>query len=176
MLLPSNQLSSRADLDSFEVNWFSRHLAALGEPPMNGLADARAEAYRFLWLRSFHRPVVVRVQSTVTGARVVTAITSGAGGYEPGTLVRRDSFTISRKAWEGLRQTVTDARLWSQPAEDSTRRGFDGAEWIFEGQRGSRYILAARWSPDTSQQLRAFRNLGLSFLRLGHVSLDSAVY
>ena len=173
MLLPSGMLSVRPPLDSFEVSWFSGQLAALHEPRLNAAMPAKAESYRFLWLRSFHQPVVIRIYSTATGGRVVAAVTNGAGGYAPGALIRRDSVELTPNAWSAFRAAIDTASFWTLPAEDSGRVGADGAEWVFEGRHGPRYAVFVRWSPDTSKSLRLVRRLGLAFLRLGRVRVDS---
>src|SRR5437899_2594377 len=48
-------------LDRSKVEWYSEHLQAMREPPLTRVAG-EAEVYRFLWLRSFHRPIAIRAQ------------------------------------------------------------------------------------------------------------------
>jgi hypothetical protein len=54
---PRNSFSDRPSADSFVQNWYSSALYSFKEPLLsqNFLGH---EIYRFLWLRSFHRPVV----------------------------------------------------------------------------------------------------------------------
>src|SRR5581483_10745020 len=113
MLLPSGILSAKPAVDSFQVAWFSNHLAALQETRFDAPMPAKAESYRFLWLRSFHQPIVVRVYSTHAGGRVVTAITNGAGGYDPGTLIRRDSVDLAPNDWSAFRASIDTSGFWA---------------------------------------------------------------
>src|SRR5262249_15746244 len=65
---PAGVLGDTSDQHRFRVEWYSKHLAAMGEPSL--LELSRADAYRFLWLRSFHHPIsarlVVRNDGTAT--------------------------------------------------------------------------------------------------------------
>src|SRR4051794_28638610 len=44
----------------FTVEWYARELATMREPSLNH-SNCSPEIYRFLWLRSFHAPVAIRV-------------------------------------------------------------------------------------------------------------------
>lgn len=54
---PVNSFSDRPSSDSFVQNWFSSALYSFKEPILSKNFVGR-NIYRFLWLRSFHRPVV----------------------------------------------------------------------------------------------------------------------
>jgi len=59
---PSGALSDSDRGDSDLARWYSGQLKALDEPSL--LAEARntsTQSYRFLWLRSFHHPIAVRL-------------------------------------------------------------------------------------------------------------------
>src|SRR5258708_15942335 len=47
------------------MNWaakvYSSSLASMQEPSLSSLKDGNVEAYRFLWVRSFHPPVALRL-------------------------------------------------------------------------------------------------------------------
>lgn len=54
---PTNIFSDRPRADSFVQNWYSSALYSFKEPLLS-LNFVGHNIYRFLWLRSFHRPVV----------------------------------------------------------------------------------------------------------------------
>jgi hypothetical protein len=54
---PLNSLSDEAHVDSFVQNWYSSALYSFREPLLSKDFVGH-NIYRFLWLRSFHRPVV----------------------------------------------------------------------------------------------------------------------
>jgi hypothetical protein len=80
---PKSSLGTDAREDSFKSRWYSSHLRALNEPSLLELAKKKeVESYRFLWLRSFHHPVAIRLEIKGDGSSVlITKISSGAGGY-----------------------------------------------------------------------------------------------
>ena len=53
-------------LDAFRQEWYSKHLNAMGEPR---LPDVPNEAYRFLWLRTFEDPIMVRLTCYPNGVQ-----------------------------------------------------------------------------------------------------------
>src|SRR3989441_4894829 len=55
--------------DAFRRRWYSSHLRAMGESSISCGADSM-ETYRFLWLRTFHRPVSVRIAKRGDGAKL----------------------------------------------------------------------------------------------------------
>src|SRR4051794_4648903 len=88
---PKSSLDLRGD--DFKAKWYSAQLHALQEPSLLTLAkQEHAESYRFLWLRTFHHPISVRVDLQADGSwNLVTKVASGAGGYSPGSLTTNTS-------------------------------------------------------------------------------------
>src|SRR4051812_34837791 len=73
-------------LGDFQDNWFSTHLSAAMEPSLFEQSlkppQATPASYRFTWLRSFHVPVIVRIDEGRDGVMHLTAKRlSGKGGY-----------------------------------------------------------------------------------------------
>ncbi len=60
---PKNSFSEKPGLDSFIQNWYSSSLYNLKEPVLSGNYIGH-DIYRFLWLRSFHRPAVFTLHHT----------------------------------------------------------------------------------------------------------------
>lgn len=144
-------------LDEFEDGWYSEHLRAAGERPLS-FAPGSPETLRFIWLRSFHSPVIVRVEWVPTGAATLTAtMLSGAGGYEPGEVSNTVSRTLTRDEIERL--LVLRQAALRQPPVDCAMM-LDGARWIVEaaGPNGYHYVNAQ--SPETG----AVHELGLALL------------
>lgn len=147
----------RPVLNEFEDAWFSKHLQAAGERPLL-FATGSPEALRFTWLRSFHPPVIVRVEWASTGAATLTAtMLSGAGGYEPGEVSSTTSRTLTQDEVERL--LVLRQAALREPPIDCTMM-LDGAQWIVEAARADGYHFVNRQSPETG----AVRELGLALL------------
>lgn len=155
--------SERDDLDAMTREWYSKHLNAMAEPSLScGRADAD-EVYRFVWLRTFHQPVSVRISRRNNEAALAAVEMSGAGGYEPGAVVQRIGKRLSADDWAAFEAALSRSDYWLLPTRPSPRQiGFDGAQWIVEAQRGETYHVVDRWTPDDG----AYRDLGLIFLRL----------
>jgi hypothetical protein len=67
---PQGVLEDNAQVDSFLSGWYSKHLKALEEPFLFLESErSSAESYRFVWLRTFHHPVILRVGIRGDGVR-----------------------------------------------------------------------------------------------------------
>jgi hypothetical protein len=166
---PNQALDHEQGLDDFAVGWYSKHLKAMGEPSLLELSKTPAHVYRFLWLRSFHNPVAVRLNVDRDGTSLLTVkVTNGRGGYAPGELVKNESRRLSKEYTQGFLDDVRELGYWSLPTDDPENRGTDGAEWILEAVKDGRYKLVVRWSPEKG----AVRTLGLAMMiRLAELKL-----
>jgi hypothetical protein len=144
-------------LDEFEDGWYSEHLRAAGERPLS-FVPGSPDTLRFIWLRSFHAPVVVHVEWAPTGMASLTAtMLSGAGGYEPGEVSNTVSRTLTQDEVERL-LLLRQAAL-REPPVDCTMM-LDGARWIVEAAGADGYHYVNRQSPDSG----AVHDLGLALL------------
>jgi hypothetical protein len=144
---PKSSLDLRGD--DFKAKWYSTQLRGLQEPSLFALATNReAESYRFLWLRSFHHPIAVRVDVQADGSWVlVTKVASGAGGYSPGALTTNTSRQLTTQEAQSFRSKVEDGGFWNAPNPVNDQTGTDGSEWVIEGVKAGRYHVIDRWSP-----------------------------
>lgn len=141
VLLLSAVIGSAGEYFPVEVpgsDWYSKHLAAMREPSLWDLSrqDFGAEVYRFLWLRSFHHPISVRLTVRKDGTGLLTSKeTDGKGGYHPGKLIRNLTATLSKQQTDRFRDRAE--RLWKLPANQPAAVGVDGAQWIVEAAKGT---------------------------------------
>ena len=57
------------DLHDFKEKWYSYHLKAMNEPSLVELCQSRdIHSYRFLWLRSFNKPLCVCMKINSDGS------------------------------------------------------------------------------------------------------------
>lgn len=148
--------------------WYSQSLHAMGEPVLD--AGGGDRSYRFLWLRSFHNPVAVRIES-LDGKHRLVAVELDAADGRPGRVQRRTEIVLSREQFADVERLVADSGFWTMaPTERSGGR--DGAQWIIEGAT-DRYHAVDRWSPTSG----AVRRIGTGFLALaGWTFEDREVY
>lgn len=137
------------------AEWYSKHLAAMKEESLYVSDNNAVESYRFVWLRSFHHPVAVRIWKTETDHFITLKETSGAGGYEPGQLVLDQTRKLERGEWDAFVHRLDDMCYWNLPTNDPDFGGPDGAQWILEGVRGDRYHMVDRYTPQTGSYREA---------------------
>jgi hypothetical protein len=148
--------------DHFVTDWYSGQLRALQEPSLFALSkNTAAQQYRFLWLRTFHHPVAVRVEVKEDGTGLLTTkITSGAGGYSPGNIITSHVRPMSKEETQRIVSLVTKSDFWNLPSYSREKAGLDGAEWIFEAAVKGNYRVVSDWSPKTG----TIHELGSYFL------------
>jgi hypothetical protein len=129
--------------------WAPQHLTAMGEPslfaPQQNIAR---EEYRFLWLRTFHKPIAIRMWSESLGAQMRIVRLSGAGGYDPGHIESDTTIRITPEDWKRFRDCIAEAQFWEMPTKESPEElGMDGSQWILEARNAARYHVVDRWTP-----------------------------
>ena len=155
--------------DSFKVRWYTLTLAALGEERLTVPSTWPREVYRFLWIRSFHPPVMVRIAHGPNNTIIVTS--ELVGESDDKARIRRDSTALPEATWRDLRTLLQRERFWQQPFSDTSRFGLDGARWVIEGLRNDRYTIVDRWTPQDTGATGFVRRIGLAFLNAARVSV-----
>jgi hypothetical protein len=148
--------------DSARVPWFGRALDAMGEPR---LAGRSGKVVRFLWLRTFHRPMAVRLEWRPDGCLVVLTVLAGRSADSLGALYKRDSTVTDAARCDAVRESL-DAAGSGRAVLPANKRKRDGSEWIFERQGAEGYHVVVRWSPELSEPSRPFAAAGRAFLAL----------
>jgi len=161
---PGSCFPDAAGLGAFEYIWYCNHLHALGEV---GLPRG-SESYRFVYLRCYHRPIIVRVQRIGQRWLLFAGVLSGKGGYEPGHVVQRVHRELSATEVGILQQRLSEAGFWSRADAQERVAGTDGAQWILEGRLDRDYRILDIWSPQ-GRRYSAFRALCLFLLDLARV-------
>jgi len=87
--------------------------------------------YRFTWLRSFHNPIVIRIEKDNNKIMLYWKVGKGAGGYEPQGLKKKGKKKLSLKSWESFLKLVSRAEFDKLPNEFYLPMT-DGASWVLE--------------------------------------------
>ncbi len=138
-----------ARIDDFKQQWYSEHLSAMNETSIYNLApqDGRC-IFRFIWLRTFHHPMCVRLEHNKDGKTFLYGKElNGAGGYEPGVMIADQKVELSEHEYEALKQKLDSINFVRLPTNDRNIGGEDGSQWIFELNNNGRYHVIDRWSP-----------------------------
>jgi hypothetical protein len=155
----------------FPTNWYESDLKALKEPSLwESSKQQKTQSYRFVWLRSFHHPISIRINLNADGTSLlIRKMTGGTTGHAGGLITHR-TFTLDHAQTSRFLEQVARSKFWTLPPvlED---RGVDGAQWIVEGVRDGTYHIVDRWSPTDD----GIRSLGLYMVRdLAKVKLASS--
>ena len=162
------------DLDSF-----SPALKSFDEPPFCSevMLKQDYESYRFLWMRSFHHPVLIQLINRGPDNMAISyRELDGKGGYSHGRLIENKSYDVYKKLGKGklpeemvqgavdvlFRDGRTD--VWEQPYElgqtigiDGTELiGMDGSTWTIEAVKNGKCHVVTRWSPKRDDPVRCF--------------------
>ena len=140
--------------DDLARQWFSAQLCAMGEPPLTSPPPG-AKRMRFLWLRTFHPGIAIRIEGSPESAHLIATELTGAGGYAPGTVGRREQRILLPEEWSETQRLLTAAGFWRLPTNKPVL-GLDGAHWILEVSEPKRYHIVDRWSGDELEDIGTY--------------------
>ncbi len=146
---------------------YAAFLTAAGEPALytgqGKVALDGERVVRFLWLRTFHPPIVIRITFRKDKPpRLVAKRLTGMGGYDVGKV----DLTIDRRldGGEADRINVLLAKedVFVSAPPSCGPPGTDGAQWMVEGVYAASYHFARAWSPRDGK----VREIGMALLAL----------
>jgi hypothetical protein len=155
--------------DAFVSQWYGKHLDAMHEPSMWATATRGETAYRFVWLRTWGKPMAVRITRVGDHGHLVVTRLSGNGGYDPGTVDAKRERDLTAAEWKRVEDAIAAASFDTTATEGAM--GNDGAQWIIERAKPGAYRLVERWSP-TYDAASAAKNA--AFVRACDLFLDLA--
>lgn len=159
---PSGSLDANwNELDDAKRTWYSSQLSAMHEQSLS--CGAPIDGYRFTWLRSFHPPVVIRIIARGdAGDHTLSALElSGNRDGDPGKQSKQLTKKLTNAQVAQLLRSLKEEQFWELPGREDLL-GADGAQWIVEAQKGGKYHVVNRWSPEDGP----VRRLGLMFISL----------
>jgi hypothetical protein len=121
---------------------YGYHLGIFREPSLlrESKEKSGSQSYRFLWLRTFHHAVVIRVDVLNDGTGTLTTkASSGEAGFGAPERKIIDDITrsLSQLEVKSLLTLFNETRFWVIPtAENVHETGEDGADWLLEGVKG----------------------------------------
>ena len=176
VFLPDDRVIERrivARVDTFRLKWFSYYLYRLQEPVLSNYPLGK-EIYRLTWLRSFHPPVVIRMEKEGNRVRLTTKILSRTPELPGHRYADRDGSIhltdtsidipfrrnttkkIPKAVYDEYMRLLREQRaLFISPLGFRDSLGSDGSEWILETHRPDGYYFIVRWSPEQTDPVRA---------------------
>jgi hypothetical protein len=152
---------------------FAFALRRMKEPSLyEQTASQSFEQYRFLWLRSFDKPIAIRAFRDASGAKLRVVRLNCEGGVD-GRIDYERVFNLTDEEWKKLLKALEHTSFWTMPTKESVF-GLDGADWILEGRSAERYHCVVRWSPKShgdERELNAYREACLYLLTLSKIEI-----
>jgi len=158
--------SYKFTVDSLLLQWFSFELYKMNEPVIFNYQPVK-EICRFTWLRSFHRPVVIKVEKDKDSIYITTKMLEN--NIE---LCVNSKKSLTGNQYERLRSVITSSNLTTAPYLENRfcHMISDGAAWIFEIANDSGYYEIYRQSPgafnQTSRGALGLRRIGELMIEL----------
>jgi hypothetical protein len=150
---PARMLTDkRSFYEQFPFVDMAGSLAYLNEPSLLSFDDCEGEAYRFLWLRAFNEPLVIRVwrqgeQQFMTVKRLERSCSSAWDCVDFRSSINAQTRLLTAAEWTNFVVLLNRASYWTMPVQAQAPSAHT-TEWILEGRRDCRYFLVARRSPD----------------------------
>jgi enterochelin esterase family protein len=144
------------------------YLALMTEPLSSG-KEPSDFAYRFVWVRTFHHPIVVRIEKDGPSAILRAVEFDGAGGYAWRGVAEEVSRELSPAEVEAVAAKLDKEGFWQMESEPLGTAGVDGATWILEGRQNGKWYRVRKWCPKPG----AFRDTCLFFLQLAGLKVPT---
>ena len=162
-----------SEIGAFKQNWYGKHLLAMGENKIWNQPELPGRTtFRFLWLRTFHHPIAIRIEHEGSGKTTVFGKElNGAGGYKPGKPVTERVIDLDNKEYEVFKNKLAAVNFVQLPAEMKKQSGNDGAHWIFESNDSGNYHIVDRWCADGE-----LKGLGVYLLKLAKLLPADSIY
>lgn len=123
--------------------WYSEQLSALGEPIL--CSSSSAKIVRFLWLRTFDNPIVIRLENKNNIITLCWKMGDGMGGYKPGKMIINARKQIPLTEWTKIEEKLTSIDFSNRPSSENQIIVTDGAQWILEYKEIGKYHYVDRW-------------------------------
>ncbi len=131
---------------------------------------APGAVYRFIWLRSFHPAISVRLDIAQGGeALLTTKVSNGCCDCAPPPKdtkqkpfqVKTTERRVSAAQVRQFLSCVEKVHFWTLPSRKDSLPGPDGADWLLEASSDGRYQLIDAWSPPTGDPANVLGRLML---------------
>ena len=165
---PLYRLAISLSLHDAYAESYAKLLTAAGEEPLLDIFEPGREAIRFVWYRTQHHPIIVRLD--IDGGNIL--ITSKElGGWnseeEPFHLLKSEKQSLTKQEWQSVKKLFDRARFWDL-GHNHRPDIKDGAGWLTERVDGNRYHVVHMWSPE----MGLYREACLNLLKLSNLPLD----
>ena len=124
--------------DTAQIKRYSKYLFAMNEPIIKKEDSIIQEIYRFLWLRTFNNPILIKLENNNNQYKLYWKKTNGYGGYYPGKITTSKEKIISRRKWNRFKELLNSSNFWEEKNNGHIPMS-DGVHWILEGSKNNIY-------------------------------------
>jgi hypothetical protein len=135
-----SSINKSASTDSFVRRWYSKILYELKEPVLyNYLGEC--QAIRFVWLRPFANPVVIRLNNFDNTAYVnIKELKIKSYQEETSKIIKDTMIAIDIKKWDESLSILNTNSFWNAITEDTSSNNVkDGISWFLECRLYNKY-------------------------------------
>lgn len=163
VFFPPGLFSEQGDADKVNQSWYAKQLTALKEASIYELRkDSQTTVFRFLCIRTFQPPFVIRVEKKADGGgSLFFKQSDGQGGYQTGKVAENQTVKLSKAQMSEL-EAKFNSGFFEMKNRGKNRGGLEGSRWLIEGLQNGKYHLVDRYSPGWG----SFRNLGMNLIKL----------
>jgi len=138
--------------------YYSKFLNMMDEPILHQL-ESEEEVYRFLWLRSSKEPISLRLNINNDIGIVTIKSIKGASGY-PNSLGKVSKHAIIKISKHNVDEflRLANKEFWSKSPTIEDFYCLDGAIWIVEGVRNSKYHIQVVHCPKSNDNTKHLGN------------------
>lgn len=123
---------------------YSQFLSAMNESILFNAESAKV--FRFIWLRTFHNPVVIGLRNEKDRITLYWKVCDGMGGYDPGFIVVNQSKELTLTEWNEFSDKINAMNFWNVSSRGTGISGIDGSVWILEGKDSEKYQVVESWN------------------------------
>ena len=140
--------ATTTEIEAQSLAYYNEVLTRMNESPIGSYGQEYDVYFRFLWLRTFNRPVLVSLYKAGSGYHLYYKTLSGQSGYDPGSLEVSQEKPASANDMAYILSLAAAKDYWNLSTSDKNIWGFDGARWILEAKVKDVYHIVDRWSND----------------------------
>jgi hypothetical protein len=135
-----SSVSKSASSDSFVRRWYSEILYNLREPVLYNYKGA-GQSIRFVWLRPFENPVVIRLNNFNDTAYVnIKELNIQYSGNEVSEIIKDTMIALDVEKWQRSLSMLEANNFWNAVTEDTLSNTLkDGTSWFLECRSGEKY-------------------------------------
>lgn len=137
------------EMSETKIKHLENQLLSLDEPNLyKTKLNPNTVIYRFTWLRSFHHPIVVRIENNNDDYILYWKVGKGAGGYKPEGILKQGVNKMSAEEWETF-NTLIDREDYNNIRNKQSMAIGDGATWAIEEKLPNKFRAKRTENPDT---------------------------